>query len=401
MTWKLAKSVFLVLLFLMVAGVVVAMGSFGPARTEMQAQSDYRSVSERLVDRAALTREGEVQYRLFRFSIDPELFASLAELLESSQNQARVSVVEQVQDWLDSNLPENREAWSGSCGFDHDRWKDERRRIGSIDTSHSHLAAATVHEPGSVVPPVQHVVRFFDGGESFTVRDGRAVLIHPVRDFYHPLAPIDISLAPWEDAIEHGASVDGQTIAAFVNGGLHTISYRNECDADKQFRTDYVFNAELNWAPALVRSTEDGAVIQRYVYGYDPQDRGSVARPAVVAKGNVSQAGDIDVTLWMIDEWEEVCRAESVQFHLPAIYFEVDLRYDSHRPTTVLRQPDYLRDAEPWPCEGRFHAALMEVLTAFGTSEDLSADFVYDGVIDERDLYAVVERFGSLESMDE
>lgn len=284
-----------------------------------------------------------------------------------------------------------REAWSGICAFRPDQWQDQKHRIPGVDTAASSMQSLAAAAGVIAAPLTNEVVRHSDGVVETTVEDGLTLYRKPVPAIVHPLVPLDISLAPWQDAIDLGATVKGQEIHGYADGEMHSITYANSLADGSWLATDYSFDANLDWAPRHVRSYDEEGTLVRIVFGYAPTAPEELMRPRAVAKGVVLEGGNVDATVWVIDEWDESCDPALVELREPALYLELDFMTDPYTPTATVREPDYLIGIEP--CS-RLQMAIDNVIEAYGT-DDRETDYNYDGIVDWDDIEVVFEKFGS------
>jgi hypothetical protein len=348
--------------------------------------ADYRNIAALLVQRGSNSEQGVVAYRNYRFLTSPGSFGRLAELLASSQVVAPGDLTEQVQRWVDSNLPPEREAWSGVCAFRPDQWQDRKVRIAGVDTTRATLnALAAAAGVGAGQLPRQ-VVTYSDGVIEREVEDGLTLLKRPVTGRVHPLMPLDVSLAPWQLAIDLGANVPGQRIYAATAGDLQTIRYVNSLAEGARLTTDYTFSASLDWAPTSIRSYDDEGTLSRTIFGYQSGASAALVRPRAVAKGVIQDTGEVKVSVWIVDDWQESCDAARVEFREPALYMELDYT-GGGEPVAALHYPPYTTGG----C-GSNATAYARVIESLGT-DDPATDFTYDGIVDEDDIKAVFERF--------
>ncbi len=352
---------------------------------------DFRDIASQLTPRGEASTEGVATYRQYRFRISYQRFDRLADLLAASQVDPHPIVADQVQSWLDVNLPPEREAWSGRCSFRPNQWQDSKQRIPGVDTTASTLQSLATAAGATAAPVTKQVVRHSDGVTETTIEDGLTVFRNPVPSVVHPLVPLDISLGSWQDSIDLGATVEGQAIHGVVDDQIHSIVYTNVLADGSCLTTEYAFDPDLDWAPRYVRSFDDEGTLLRIIFGYAPTAPGALTRPRAVAKGEVLEGGDVDATVWVIEGWEESCDPAIVELREPPLYFEVDFMTDQTTATTTVREPGYLIDVEP--CS-KLQMALARVIDAYGTGER-DADYAFDGIVDSDDIQAVLETFGS------
>lgn len=352
---------------------------------------DYRDIASQLTPRGAASTEGVVTYHQYRFRISSQLFDQLADFLAASQVDPQPNVTDQVQSWLENNLPPEREAWSGICAFRPDQWQDSKQRIPGVDTTASTFQSLATAAGATAAPITNQVVKHSNGVTETTIEDGHAVFRKPVPSMVHPLLPLDISLGSWQDAIDLGATVEGQEIHGVVDGQINSIIYTNSLADGSWLATEYSFDPDLDWAPRHVRSYDDEGTLVRIIFGYAPTAPEALTRPRAVAKGEVLEGGDVDATVWVIDGWEESCDPAVVELREPALYLELDFMTDPNTPTSAVREPDYLIGVEP--CS-KLRMAFSKVLEAYGT-DDRDTDYTYDGIVNLDDIEAVLEKFGS------
>jgi len=373
---------------LVLAGIIlstnVAMSGGGSA-------IDYRDIASQLTPRGAVSAEGEVTYHQYRFRISSQLFDQLADLLAASQDDPQPNVTDQVQSWLESNLPPEREAWSGICAFRPDQWQDSKQRIPGVDTTAATFQSLATASGATAAPITNEVVRHSNGVTETTIEDGLTVFRKPVSSMVHPLVPMDISLGSWQDAIDSGATVQGQEIHGVIDGQINSIIYTNSLADGSWLATEYSFDPDLDWAPRHVRSYDDEGTSLRIIFGYAPTAPEALMRPRAVAKGEVLEGGDVDAKVWVIDRWEESCDPAIVELREPALYLELDFMTDPNTPTATVREPVYLIGVEP--CS-KLQMAIAKITEAYGT-DDREADYSYDGIVDSDDIEAVLEKFGS------
>ena len=208
---------------------------------------DYRVIAEELVARRGSFVTGTVEYRKYDFVFSKDACTELATMLASTHQVGRPSLRADVSVWLDSQLPDSVAAWAGRCAFDGDIWMDQKQRIEGVDTTLQMLHELAEANNAQPMPIVNHVLRQCDGQVITIIEDGSVVFTRVPSDHVHPMMPLDISLAPWEDAIELGANVPGQEILAEIDGGRRTIRYQTV--DDDPIVTDYVFDAMREFAP--------------------------------------------------------------------------------------------------------------------------------------------------------
>ncbi len=356
--------------------------------------ADYREVAARLLHRGAASTEGVVEYTEYSFQLQTAQFDALAETLELSQDCPTSGLAAQVHAWAAQSMPVKRDAWRANCAFRAGHWQDTRRRIAEIDTSIATAEAAASAAGAIAANNTTRVTKHSDGVYETTIEDGLTVMRRHAIPKVHPLIPLDITLATWQDAIERGASVPNQEILAFYEDNRGHIVYRNAQSTEGWVATGYAFAPELGWAPVSVRSYDNEGSIMRIVYGFAPVEGNQLARPCAIARGIMREDGEVDVTLWVVDAWHEHCDPALVQLREPTLYLELDFTEvagDSNAPTAVVREPGFLLGVEP--CS-KLQTALIHVIEVLGTSTS-TADFNFDGVVDVDDIEVVLDRFGS------
>lgn len=375
-------------------GVVSLAGVFLSTNVALSGGSseavDFREIAAQLTPRGYASAEGVVSYRYYRFRVSSDLFDDLADLLTVSQDLPQDDLIAQVESWLDANLPPEREAWDGECAFRPSEWRDTKMRLAGIDSSTSAAQALATTAGVNAAPLTNQVVRHSDGVVETTIEDGLTVFKKPAHPI-HPLVPLDISLASWQDAIDFGATVDGQDIHGESDGNVHSITYVNSLADGSFVATAYTFDAGLGWAPRDVHSFDGDGTLMRIVFGYMPVAAGDLMRPRAVAKGEVRDASAVETSLWLIESWEESSDPSLVELREPALYLELDFTGGTGAPVVTVREPDILIGIEP--C-AKVQVAIVSVLEALGT-DDRAADYNYDGIVDAGDIEAVLEKFGA------
>jgi len=352
----------------------------------------YQDIAAELLNRGNASTEGIVHYRSYNFRVSTDTFDEIAQLLMESQDAPELDIISQTESWLDANLPTERAAWEGEIAFQPDQWLDVKNRMQGVDTVPATFAALAQAEGMEPAPTANKVVRHSDSNIVTIVRDGLSVIRKTATGSVHPLMPMDISLADWQKAMDLGANVEGQQISGEAEGPIRTITYTNDRGDGSWVSTSYSFHSDLDWAPAQVRTYDEDGTMRRIMYGYAPTSSEQLARPQVVAKGMIGETGDVQTTVSIIDDWQESSDPADVELREPAIYLELNYTdNDDHTPVVTAQQPDYLVGVEP--CS-RLEIAIINVIQAIGT-DDPNADYNYDGVVDEADIDAAMQRFGS------
>ncbi len=350
---------------------------------------DYRDLASHLVTRGAMSTQGQVHYQTYHFRLPTVSVDALYALLAQSQVAPDPELISSVEEWLGENLPASREVWTGTCSYMDGEWLDRKGRLSQVDTAKAQLEHYA-HDSGiAATPLVQEIVHHADAFVTTIVEDGNVVTQKPTTIHQHPLVPLDISLASWQDAIDLGANVPGQSIEASEDGDYRTITYVNTMADESWHAVAYMFCSDLDWAPAELRSYDASGTDTRIVYGYVPSVAQAMYRPAVVVKAHIVGDDEVDVTLWIIENWTNTCDLSDLALRLPPIHLSIDFMDSIDDPSVEIREPAYL--AEVQGCE-KMPVTLLNVSLSLGT-EDIEADFDTDGYVTFDDFEAASDVF--------
>ena len=353
----------------------------GPAANPQVVEPvDYREVAAHILSRSERAVEGVARYRVFSFRIPAAVFSPLAHSVAATHVSPHQGAIAQVSAWLNANLPPIRAAWSGECRFHAANWLDVRRRIDDVDTSRFALEGRTA----TTVPYSQlsNWTSVHSNSSVQTTIDQRLTVTKHRAATLHPLMALDITVAPWRDAIALGANVPGQEIRATQTLDVHTITYRNVLSSGSWVETAYVFDATLDWGPRTIHTFNSTNTIGRTEYGYAPRTSNTLMRPCVVVRGDFRSDGDVDVSVTLVDEWVERCDQSTIALREPPLFLELDYTGESEDPVLTLRAPAYLDGVEP--CSKPL-VAIVQILETLGSS-DPSTDYNYDGIVDGWDI---------------
>ncbi len=348
---------------------------------------DYREIASHILFRSERSVEGVVRYRLFSFQIPAAVFTPLAHSVAATHISPHPDAIAQVSAWLNANLPPIREAWSGECRFHAANWLDVRSRMNDVDTSRFALQGRSV----TTVPYSQlsNWTSVHSNCSVQTTIDQRLIVMKHRATTLHPLMALDITVAPWHDAIVLGTNVPGQEIRATQTSDVHTITYRNALSGGSWVETAYMFDANLDWGPRTIHTFNSTDTIGRTEYGYAPRTSGVLMRPSVVVRGDFRSDGDVDVSVTLVDEWVEACDPSTITLREPALFLELDYTGESADPVVTIRAPAYLDGVEP--CSKPI-VAIVQILETLGSS-DPSTDYNYDGIVDGWDIDDALSKF--------
>lgn len=350
---------------------------------------DYRDIAAHLVQRGQSSQRGNVSFRQYKFVTQPAAFDELSAILLQSQTVAMAGVRDAAEQWVNNHLPAERETWVGTMAYRDDTWKAQRIRMPELDTAHAsvalHASAANMKPAPMAHDEITHVV----GNDMTVIKDSRALIRTERSGHRHPAVPMDISLASWQEAIDQGASVEGQEILASVDGAAHSMLYINHHDDGTWGAGEYIFRDDLDWAPSAFRSFDDTGTDAQIVYGYDLSVSMPLRRPAVVAQGELLESGELDVVIWVIDSWSESCSAGQVLLRLPPVRLEVDYLISPNDPLVAMHEPEYLVNIDA--CHKPV-VAVTSVVLSIGT-ESQSTDFDCDGYVTFDDVDSAINLF--------
>jgi hypothetical protein len=245
--------------------------------------------------------------------------------------------------------------------------------------------AAALQQDATAVPPPAQVRTHSDGVTETTIEENRVVRYKDAPTHLHAMAPVDVSLFRWQTAIDQGAPA-GQVISATIDGSLHTILIESEDpNAPMPVRVRHDFDQDLDFAPLRATFTRGGQTQMDHLFAYSDDGGDAPARPAVSLRGERLPDGRLQVTLWIVESWQEWTDAEWLVRRLPPYRLTLDYR-DEPDPLLVIERPGYLDDvaAQDW-----VRVTMQRILDKWGTY-DPETDYNCDGVIDDKDTDAAL-----------
>ncbi len=360
---------------------------------------DFNALAARLVERGAASTQGSIHYRNFSFLINEAEYAELRALIVNSQQRDKgdVSLRASITTMLSSDAVEPLRGFTGAIFFKGDRQRLLRTVDESFDTERERIeqiaAELGVH---AAIDDVWTEDAAYDG-ESLKILRNDERLIYPERQEgpLFQLMQFDISLAPWEVAIEKGANIDGQVISVTPHSGRYRITYTNHGGTDRMSAGSYEFDPQLGFAPIWLGLVSRGSLQFEILFGYERLEQATLLRPSVTSHARFESDGRVRMNVWLLDEWSEEVSDSDLEIDLPTRVLVMDRRVGAAEPRVYLR--DLGLDVAQ-AGQNRAKTAGMGVeeirmlLDDWGEAES-ELDLNGDGVVDGLDLIILLENW--------
>jgi hypothetical protein len=350
-------------------------------------EGDFEAIASRIAARSREVDEASIEHRSFVFRTSADHYATMrAEIVRSQAVDGAGDPLPVIEAMLASPAVVPLSARREHLRFRSGAWRWTRQVIPEFDTEAERIAAAARREGVAAASAIEHEDIAFDGAVERVLQDHRVLIIgRPRHGARFPLMQIDISLAPWDEAVALGANVPGQTVSGFIEGTRQGVVYAYP-NAVPLRSGSYEFDEALGFAPTQVRVESGRRIVSEVLYGYRGSADDAERRPRVTIEATFRGDGAVSVRLWLVDRWSDSVDPRDLELDLPAEHLVVDLRTGGEPAMYV--QTDLDGDSPRSRCV--VVADLVALLAAWGRAD---ADWNLDtsGTVDERDLVAFLD----------
>lgn len=367
-------------------------------------QVDFNALAGHLVERARAFDEGSIHYRNYHFVTTDRHYQHLRELIVESQHAQALDppLRETLRFSLSRDVLKPLNGFEGAIFFNGHRQRLLRRVDEGFGSQNGQIQDMALRQGVRAVIDETRSEDVTYDGQTLVILRNNDRLVYRSR-FANPpfhVMHLDMSLAPWQVAIEKGANIADQVIAATQeDDGRYRITYTNRPGSDDMSVGSYEFDPELGFAPTEVAFVSKGRRQFEILYGYEATQDGVLPSPKVTCHANFRSDGLVRVSLWLLDQWSQEVSVEDLEIDLPTRFLVLDERSGAE-PAAFFRDLSQeggarsSQESQSLPrltrCPELSGEVLRQLFDDWGTGQ-FRFDLNRDGIVDASDLIVLIE----------